>query len=71
MESIEFHDVDEIEINGSSETDPKKIADNFNDFFVNIRPNLAKKNPQVQYECKQLSKGGLSTIICLLHLYMI
>ena len=28
-----FNKLDEIEINGSSETDPKKIADNFNDFL--------------------------------------
>ena len=35
--------INEILVNGVKITDPNQIADNFNDFFVNVGPNLAKK----------------------------
>jgi len=55
-----FNKLDEIEINGSSETDPKKMADNFNDFFVNIGPNLAKKIPKSSINANNFLKGDYS-----------
>ena len=39
--------VTEISINSSSTTDCNIISSKFNDYFVNVGPNLAKNIPQI------------------------
>ena len=52
------HDkIDEMDINGVTENDPKNIANKFNEFFTNIGPNLAKQIPKSNLSAGHFLKG--------------